>query len=209
MAAPGGGCVPVGLCCRGFPRLVGAVSAERFGHGEVVLGLSMSAIIATVRVVSIVSAVAAVVALAACGGSSSAGQWKGVREVIVNVSQPSLGLGGSPHVTRFRLASDLTRVTAALNAHHIAVLSPKASTPICHGMQIQVGLSILQGDRVRALRRAVRQAADWQHRRRSDRVPVGSRSGAEKLTCPAGGRVLVDAHRSSPALRERASTRSR
>ena len=79
--------------------------------------------------------IAAGLLLAACGSSkSSSTTWKDVRHVTVTDARPGLPPpGGLPHTTSFTTPSDLDRVTAALNAHHIHKLSSASANNGCAG----------------------------------------------------------------------------
>jgi hypothetical protein len=84
-------------------------------------------------------------ALAACGGSSSSTQWKDVRNVTVTVARPGLPPpGGLPRTTAFTTSGELSRVTVALNAHHIHKLSSASSSNGCAG-GATIAITIEQG----------------------------------------------------------------
>jgi hypothetical protein len=84
-------------------------------------------------------------ALAACGGSSSSMQWNDVRHVTVTVARPGLPPpGGFPRTTAFATSGERSRVTAALNAHHIHKLSSASSNGGCAG-GATIAITIEQG----------------------------------------------------------------
>lgn len=85
--------------------------------------------------------VACALAIAACGGSSST-TWKGLRSVTVTVSRPGLPPPfGRPHTTVFTSSSDISHVTAALNAHHITKVSPSSPNGCAGGAQIAITIT--------------------------------------------------------------------
>lgn len=76
---------------------------------------------------------AAGLGLAACGGSSHP-TWSQLRAVRITVAQPGLPPPyGAPKSTTFTTPAQLTRVTSALNAHHIAKASTTTPNPGCAG----------------------------------------------------------------------------
>jgi hypothetical protein len=75
--------------------------------------------------------------VAACGSSSStssAEAWKSLRTVRITVAQPSLPPPyGEPKTTAFTTPAQVSRVTAALNAHHIAKAASSSTNNGCAG----------------------------------------------------------------------------
>jgi hypothetical protein len=72
--------------------------------------------------------------LGACGGGSSSSQWKDLQTVRVTVAQPGLPPPyGEPKTTSFTTQGQLTRVTTALNAHHITQASSTSTSNGCSG----------------------------------------------------------------------------
>ena len=87
-------------------------------------------------------------ALAACGGSSSP-TWSELQSVTVTIAQPGLPPPyGRPYTTRFASRSDLARVTAALNAHHIAKVSPTSANGCSGGFTIAIAITSEHSDPV-------------------------------------------------------------
>lgn len=83
--------------------------------------------------------------VSACGGSSSTIDWKDVRSVTVTVARAGLPPPfGRPQTTRFDTGSELARVTAALNAHHIHKLASASSSNGCAG-GTQISITITRG----------------------------------------------------------------
>jgi hypothetical protein len=98
--------------------------------------------------------VCAALLLAACGSSSTSTSvsssasgsptaWSGLRSVRVTVSQPGLPPPyGKPHTHVFTTPGPLARVTAALNAHHVARLtSPSTNSGCAGGYQIAIAIA--------------------------------------------------------------------
>ena len=95
---------------------------------------------------AVVAVAWAALVLAACGGGSSA-HWSHLKAVRVTVAQPGLPPpSGAPHTTSFTTPRQLARVTAALNAHHIAQGSPTSATSACSG-GYQVAILIVPRER--------------------------------------------------------------
>jgi hypothetical protein len=75
--------------------------------------------------------------VAACGSSSSSSSaeaWKSLHTVRITVAQPSLPPPyGEPKTTAFTTPAQVARVTAALNAHHIAKAASSSTNNGCTG----------------------------------------------------------------------------
>jgi hypothetical protein len=85
------------------------------------------------RVRMALGAICVCLVLGACGGGSSS-QWKDLQTVRITVAQPGLPPPyGKPKTTSFTTQGQLTRVTAALNAHHITQASSTSTSNGCSG----------------------------------------------------------------------------
>lgn len=97
-----------------------------------------------------VSLVAAFLALFATSAVAATPHWTNLRTVTVTVANGSLPPPyGRPHETRFTTASQLKRVTAALNANKIAARRPVPSTGCVGGYEVTIAISRKQGAGVR------------------------------------------------------------
>jgi hypothetical protein len=88
----------------------------------------------------LIAAVVPALALAACGSSSP--RWKDVQRVTVTVSRPGLPPpGGTPRTTSFTTQADVAKVTAALNAPHIARASLSSNALCAGGTQVAITIT--------------------------------------------------------------------